>query len=80
MEKWFVEDFSMVSGIEEESIEKMEQLTLFQLLEFRANVSKEEFEKEMKDLKTASGGLELFMKREERGRRSKRPVEKCPSL
>lgn len=78
LEKWFIEDFSLVSGIEEDSIEKMEEIVLFQLLEFRANVSQEIFESEMKGLKEKT--TMRFCKDQEEKSQKKKFVIKCLSF
>lgn len=74
VEKWFVEDFSLVSGIEEDDVEKMERLTLTQLLDWRANVNFRMFEQEFSKLKKSSKKDMTFF-----GKGEKKML-KCPSL
>lgn len=42
-ERWFIEDFAYVSGLEEKHIEKMEQFVLFDVLKFNAKLSDQEY-------------------------------------
>lgn len=42
-ERWFIEDFSYVSGLEEKHIEKMEKFVLFDILNFNAKISDAEY-------------------------------------
>lgn len=42
-ERWFIEDFAYVSGLEEKHIEKMEQFIFFDILNFNAKLSEQEY-------------------------------------
>ena len=49
-ERWFLADFSYVSGLEESHIEKMELFVLSDILKFSPKLSDEVFAKEKKEL------------------------------
>ena len=56
-EKWFVEDFALVSGLDKASISKIELFLMEECLDFYAGISEEEYRKEY---------LSLYRKTEKR--------------
>lgn len=45
-EKWFVEDFALVSGMDKPTISKIELFLMEECLDFYAGISEEEYKKE----------------------------------
>lgn len=54
-EKWFIEDFALVSGMDTATINKIEMFLMEECLDFYAGISEEDFKKEYLSLSKKVG-------------------------